>query len=146
MHVDSGLTIAVNGRTAVITIQILYLQGSNNLVVYQHDGDKATLWVSYNGQESVKSFLSEYIDSKGNVTIDDNQVIFLMELGTTNKSRSYFDMQDLVVVATFEVVATQDDVSALEQEVQDAKEALVLATTNANSAIMQATTTLNKVK
>jgi type II secretory pathway pseudopilin PulG len=131
VDVETGLTIAINGRSSYY--DSANLQGKSNLMVYR-DGDKATNVGGYNGQDSVKTFLADYIDSDGNVTIGDNQVIFLMELGTTNTSKSYYDMQDLVVLATFDIVATESDVNSLEDEVQKAKEALILATTNANQA------------
>ncbi|MDD7987090.1 hypothetical protein PQO01_19235 [Lentisphaera marina] len=131
LDVETGLTIAINGRSSYYDSS--NLQGKSNLMVYR-DGDEATSVGGYNGQDSVKTFLSDYIDKDGNVTIGADQVIFLMELGTTNKSKSYYDMQDLVVLATFEIVSTKEDVADLEKQVQEIKEALVTATTDADNA------------
>jgi len=52
----------------------------------------------YNGQEGVESFLTNYIDENGLVTLDGNQAIVLFELGTTNLSSASADFQDLVTL------------------------------------------------
>ena len=55
----------------------------------------------YLGQYSVEEFLSDYIDAEADeMDLDENQSIYLYELGMTNPASSAFDMQDLVVLVT----------------------------------------------
>ena len=55
----------------------------------------------YLGQYSVEEFLADYIDTEADeMDLDDNQSIYLYELGSTNPASSAFDMQDLVVLVT----------------------------------------------
>ena len=52
------------------------------------------------GQGSVKDFVSDYIDVSSNtMALEDNEVIYLYELGTTYSSSSA-DFQDLVVLVS----------------------------------------------
>lgn len=68
-------------------------------VLTLRNGDKPPLFDPYGGQPSIDSFLTNYLDpATGTVTLKDNQVIFLFELGAT--SGAAYDMQDLVVLAT----------------------------------------------
>jgi hypothetical protein len=97
LTLSEGSSIQVHGSAGHSSDD---LQNSDNLKVYSN-GDYASNLSGYDGQKSVKDFLANYIDENGRVTIDDNQVMFLMELGTTNKNKSYYDMQDVVVLATF---------------------------------------------
>jgi len=97
LTLSEGSSIQVHGSAGHSSDD---LQNSDNLKVYRN-GDYASNLSGYDGQKSVKDFLDNYIDENGRVTIDDNQVIFLMELGTTNQTKSYYDMQDVVVLATF---------------------------------------------
>ena len=55
----------------------------------------------YLGQYSAEEFLADYIDTEvDEMTLDDNQSIYLYELGSTNPASAAFDMQDLVVLVT----------------------------------------------
>ena len=64
------------------------------------DGDPVPQHNGYNGQASAEAFLAPYIDSNDRIVLEDNQAIFLFELGTTNMNSSAADFQDLVVVVT----------------------------------------------
>ncbi|MCM8529823.1 MAG: type II secretion system GspH family protein [Lentisphaeraceae bacterium] len=55
----------------------------------------------YLDQGDVESFLDGYIDENGKIVLEDNQVILLFELGTTNMDSSSADFQDLVILVTF---------------------------------------------
>jgi competence protein ComGC len=105
LTISEGTSIQVNASAA---------HDSNNLQVYR-DGDYVSNLDGYSGQLSVKDFLADYIDENGRVSLEDNQVIFLMELGTTNTNKSYFDMQDVVVVATF-TAATKNELEEMVEE------------------------------
>ncbi|MBL4890183.1 MAG: hypothetical protein JKX97_09215 [Candidatus Lindowbacteria bacterium] len=52
-------------------------------------------------QPDIESFLGGIVDANGNVTIADNQILYLMELGTTNESSPAADFQDLVFMVEF---------------------------------------------
>ena len=70
-------------------------------VLTLRNGDKPPLFSPYGNQPSIDSFLTKYLDpATGRITIADNQVIFLFELGATSQSSAAYDMQDLVVLAT----------------------------------------------
>lgn len=73
--------------------------GSGNVIVLR-DGDAVPPISGYNGQSSAETFLQPYIDSNDVITLQENQAIFLFELGTTNLGSSAADFQDLVVVVT----------------------------------------------
>jgi type II secretory pathway pseudopilin PulG len=66
------------------------------------DGDEIPNIEGYLDQGDVVSFLDGYINEDGTVNLDENQVILLFELGTTNLSSSAADFQDLVILVTFE--------------------------------------------
>ena len=64
------------------------------------DGDAMPDISSFNGQDSAATYLQPYIDTDDKISIAENQVIYLFELGTTNLSSSSADFQDLVVLVT----------------------------------------------
>lgn len=53
-------------------------------------------------QGNIESFLDPYLDAGGYINIGPKDVIYLIELGQTNTSSSGFDLQDLVVLASFD--------------------------------------------
>jgi len=73
---------------------------SPNVVVLT-DGETPPDTVPAFQQGEIESFLQPYIDSSGHIVIGPKDVIFLIELGQTNPNASGFDLQDLVVLATF---------------------------------------------
>jgi fibro-slime domain-containing protein len=62
------------------------------------NGDSVPEVPGFMGQASVEVMLRDYIDAERKVKLADNQIIYLFELGTTDKGSSAFDMQDLVVL------------------------------------------------
>lgn len=56
---------------------------------------------AYN-QDSINGFLRPYIDRQGRVTIGERDLIILWESSTARPGTTYFDMQDLVVLVSFE--------------------------------------------
>lgn len=77
-------------------------QSTNNLVMLKN-GDRVPTTVPALNGSSIESFLKPYMDTvTKKVKIGDRDLILLMELGQTNTSNSGFDLQDLVVLVTFE--------------------------------------------
>ncbi len=66
------------------------------------NGDRAPSYVPAYNQGSVTSFLKPFIDSTGKIKIGNRDVIVLWECSTAAPGTTYFDMQDLVILATFE--------------------------------------------
>jgi len=65
------------------------------------DGDAAPDIDGFEDQASAESFVAPYIDEEtGLMTMDENQAIYLFEIGTTRVSSSAADFQDLVVLVT----------------------------------------------
>jgi fibro-slime domain-containing protein len=66
------------------------------------DGDPVPSIDGMDDQSSVVSYVVDYLDSSTDtMTMGDNQVIMLFELGTDDLSSSAADFQDLVVLITF---------------------------------------------
>ena len=62
----------------------------------------------FQNQSSIETFLQGYIDdATDTVILDDNQAIFLYELGTTDLLSSAADFQDLVVLVTLQKVISE---------------------------------------
>lgn len=75
---------------------------TNNLVMLKN-GDKVPTTVPAMQQGNIESFLTPYLlADKKTVNIGNRDLILLMELGQTNTNASGFDLQDLVVLITFE--------------------------------------------
>lgn len=75
---------------------------TNNLVMLQN-GDKIPTTVPALQGGAIESFLTPYLKAdKKTVSIGNRDLILLMELGQTNINNSGFDLQDLVVLVTFE--------------------------------------------
>lgn len=82
----------------------LYNTASNtsNLVMLKN-GDRVPSTVPALNGLSIESFLKPYMNTTTKkIQIGDRDVIMLMELGQTNTNNSGFDLQDLVVLVTFE--------------------------------------------
>lgn len=73
-----------------------------NLVMLKN-GDRVPTTVPALNGSSIESFLRPYMNtSTKTVKIGDRDLILLLELGQTNTSSSGFDLQDLVILVTFE--------------------------------------------
>lgn len=73
-----------------------------NLVMLKN-GDKVPTTVPAMQQGNIETFLRPYLlADRKTVSIGERDVIMLMELGQTNPNASGFDLQDLVVLVTFE--------------------------------------------
>ncbi len=70
-------------------------------VLALRDGDSAPNIRGFLDQGSIVDFIGDYIDPETNrVVLDDNQAIYLFELGMTNLSHPAADFQDLVVLVS----------------------------------------------
>ncbi|MEM6256867.1 MAG: hypothetical protein AAGI37_00975 [Planctomycetota bacterium] len=66
------------------------------------DGDDVPSIDGLNDQADVLYFIEPYIDFDTNtISLDENQAIYLFEIGTTDMSKSSADFQDLVALVTF---------------------------------------------
>ncbi len=66
------------------------------------NGDLPPSYIPAYKQSSVESFLQPYIDGMGRIRIGPRDLIVVWELSTAKVGSTYFDMQDLVVLLTFE--------------------------------------------
>lgn len=74
---------------------------TKNLVMLKN-GDSVPDYTPALLGNTIESFLKPYLDTTGKVKIGDRDLILLMELGQTDTRNSGFDLQDLVVLVTFE--------------------------------------------
>jgi fibro-slime domain-containing protein len=72
--------------------------GGGHQVDALRDGDTPPDVGGFMGQASAKDMLAPYLDADGKIELLSNQVIYLFELGVTDKSSTAFDQQDLVVL------------------------------------------------
>ncbi len=70
------------------------------------NGDTPPSYAPAYDQGSIESFLSSYISEDNHVTIGPRDMIYLFELASRNPGDWWFDMQDLVVVVTYEQTTT----------------------------------------
>jgi hypothetical protein len=75
---------------------------ADNYVTVLRNGDLPPSYAPAYSQGTVKSFLATYIDGMGRVRIGPRDLIVLWELSTAKVGSPYFDMQDLVILVTFE--------------------------------------------
>lgn len=103
--VKKGETINLGGRgyrdNAWLTLYHTALNTPN--LVMLKNGDKVPATTPAFQQGLIESFLTPYLASdKKTIRIGDRDLILLLELGQTNPKVSGFDLQDLVVLVTFE--------------------------------------------
>lgn len=55
---------------------------------------------AYTGQLGIDAIVAKYIDANGKIKLGENQVIYLFEVITTDRTHPFYDMQDIVVLAT----------------------------------------------
>ncbi|MBN1326598.1 MAG: hypothetical protein JW996_01480 [Candidatus Cloacimonetes bacterium] len=68
----------------------------NQWVDVYRDGDQAPNYVPYGNQAGAEEFMSPYLSESGEVTLGENDAIFLFELG-----KGTWDYQDVVMLITF---------------------------------------------
>lgn len=95
---------ARGGQNAAGTSWYSYHQTNNNdpYAVVLKNGDMPPTYAPAYNQGNIKSFLSPYLDSTGKIKIGEQDLIILWEGSTAAPGTTYFDMQDLVVLVSFE--------------------------------------------
>jgi hypothetical protein len=103
--IDIRGRVASNSSSSPSSWQAYYSTGTTTKNVKALiNGDSPPSYVpAFSNQTTIKSTLGPYIDSSGKIRIGPMDVIFIFELWGTDTSQSYFDMQDLVVLATFRI-------------------------------------------
>lgn len=99
---DTAVTVTarswVNGK---VLIEANSAAQSKQVKVLRN-GDAVPKIKGLGSQADVLYFIKPYIDFKTNkITLDENQAIYLFEIGTTDVKSSAADFQDLVVLVTF---------------------------------------------
>lgn len=79
---------------------------SDLYAVVLKNGDSPPSYAPAYNQGTIKSFLSPYLDSAGKIKIPEQDLIILWEGSTAAPGTTYFDMQDLVVLVSFESITT----------------------------------------
>ena len=95
---------ARGGANAAGSSWYSYHETNNNdqYAVVLKNGDAPPSYAPAYNQGNVKSFLSPYLDSTGKIKIGEQDLIILWEGSTAAPGTTYFDMQDLVVLVSFE--------------------------------------------
>ncbi len=95
---------ARGGANANGTSWYAYHQTNNNdpYAVVLKNGDKPPTYAPAYNQGNIKSFLSPYLNSSGRIKIGEQDLIILWEGSTAAPGTTFFDMQDLVVLVSFE--------------------------------------------
>jgi hypothetical protein len=103
--IDIQGRVATSNSTNPSSWQAYYSTGTTtNNVRALVNGDSPPSYVpAFANQSTIKSSLSSYLDASGKIKIGPLDVIFIFELWGTATNQSYFDMQDLVVLATFRI-------------------------------------------
>ena len=99
---DTVLTVDGQSTGGPCDVNISANSKADNLgqVLTLKNGDAVPDYAPFGDQRPIQDFLDSYINTDQQVTIADNEVIFLFELGNTDTDSDSFDMQDLVVLAT----------------------------------------------
>lgn len=96
-----GTALTVDGRSWVerngTHSMHMTADSTSGQVLALRNGDTPPNVAGYGTQISAKEMLAPYL-SNGKVTLKSNQVIYLFEIWTTDRSSSAYDMQDLVVL------------------------------------------------
>jgi hypothetical protein len=95
---------ARGGANASGTSWYAYHQTNNNdpYAVVLKNGDTPPSYAPAYNQGNVKSYLSSYLDPSGKIKIGEQDLIILWEGSTALPGTHFFDMQDLVVLVSFE--------------------------------------------
>lgn len=103
---DSIRFRARGGANAAGTSWYALHETNNNdpYAVVLKNGDKPPSYAPAYNQGNIKSFLSPYLDSTGKIKIGEQDLIILWEGSTAAPGTTYFDMQDLVVLVSFEKI------------------------------------------
>lgn len=79
-----------------------HTRATTQYVVVLGKGSQAPSYAPAYNQSSAKSFLRPYLDASGKINIGERDLIILWEASTALPGTTYFDMQDLVILVSFE--------------------------------------------
>jgi hypothetical protein len=101
--------IARGGANAAGSSWLTPHQTNNNdpYAVVLKDGDTPPAYAPAYNQGTIKSFMSKYLDAAGKISIGKDDLIVLWEGSNARPGTTYFDMQDLVVLLSFEEIVTK---------------------------------------
>lgn len=101
------------------------------------NGDAVSSIVPFMDQPLIVDFIRDYVDVNTNtIVLDENQVIYLFELGTTDLNSSAADFQDLVVLVTLAHYPTElNDID--DDDFSDAPAARLVLVNTATGALQQ---------
>lgn len=98
----AGAGIAVGataGNGTHISERTRWSNETDGWVYVLRDGDTPPNIQGFGDQESAEDFVSPYLDESGNISLDENQAIYLFELGNS-QTGSAADFQDVVVLVS----------------------------------------------
>ena len=108
--VGAGLDIEFIARHQRSRVEGQWISSADSrlehLIVEVNNGDPVPDVAPVPGQRSVADILAPY-SKDGIITIGDNQKIFLFELYTSDSSHLAFDLQDLVLLVSYEQVSIE---------------------------------------
>jgi len=108
-EIQAYVPINIGGRCFDQEWGPLYNTGSGSWnVSVLVDGDVPPDPVPAYNQDRIAAFLRPYIDDTGRIEIGPKDVILLFELDATNPTQGSFDLQDLVVLASFKSCKTNN--------------------------------------
>ncbi len=79
---------------------------SDKYAVVLKNGDTPPSYAPAYNQGNIKSFMSPYLDAGGKIKIGPQDLIILWEGSDAAPGTTYFDMQDLVILVSFETITT----------------------------------------
>lgn len=108
-EVPAYVPVTIGGRCYDLGWKPFYYTGSGSYnVSVLIDGDLPPDPVPAYNQDHVAAFLRPYLDDTGRIEIGPKDVIMLFELDATSSEEGTFDLQDLVVLASFKSCKTNN--------------------------------------
>ncbi len=95
---ETPLLFRFNGRYSWLFNKTFQSNAKDGHVIVLKNGDKAPAYAPFDHQESLESFLKGVLDAHGNIVIGPRDLLFLVEMGSLDRSS---DFQDAVVLVTF---------------------------------------------
>ncbi len=100
---EEGSTFTIRAEADLGSYSNIYWSTDPVQAICVLNGEQPPEFDPYEGQPSIEEFLEPYLDEEtGTVVIQDNQVLCLWELGSSDPDSPAFDMQDLVMLTTLD--------------------------------------------
>lgn len=103
----ASIRVAATGdkNGVYVTPRTRWSNATDGWVYVLRDGDTPPNIGAFGDQNSAASYVGPYLDSDGEIALDDNQAIFLFELGNS-QTGSAADFQDVVVLVSLQTQQT----------------------------------------